>query len=141
MLTVVACGCWLGFGRIDANGSVQMGRGLIFRGNAKSGSAKGVSRKTLAVKRVEVAILKSGKGCNWLSSTAADLQTLDAGAGGKCDQMVWVPARGTKQWRVELRKKLPKGRYTIFSRAVLANGLPEGKFSSADHNRVGFRVK
>jgi hypothetical protein len=31
LLTVVACGCRLGFGRIDANGSVQMGRGLIFR--------------------------------------------------------------------------------------------------------------
>jgi hypothetical protein len=55
--------------------------------------------------------------------------------------MVWVAAKGTKAWRLELRKKLPKGTYTVFSRAVLANGLPEGKFSAGDHNRLRLRVK
>jgi len=54
---------------------------------------------------------------------------------------VWVKAKGTKAWRLQLKQRLPKGRYTLFSRAVLANGLPEGKFSTGDHNRVSFRVR
>jgi hypothetical protein len=112
-----------------------------FRGTASAGAAKGVSKKTLAVKRVEVAVLRSGKGCRWLSSRAGDLRTVDAGAGGKCDEPVWVAARGTKAWRLRLAKRLPKGRYTVFSRAVLANGLPEGRFSTRDRNQVRFRVR
>jgi hypothetical protein len=125
----------------DTNISRPGRGGRVFRGKAKPGAAKGVRKKTLAVKRVEIAVLRTGKGCKWLSSTAGELRTVDAGVGGKCDEMVWVRARGTKSWRVSLRKKLPTGRYTIFSRAVLANGLPEGKFSSGDRNRVRFRVR
>ena len=83
---------------------------------------------------MEIAIQEAGKECKWLSSIAGELRTVDAGAGGKCDELVWVAAKGTKSWRVELREKLPKGRYTLYSRAVLANGLPEGKFTSGDHN-------
>ena len=115
--------------------------GRVFRGTSTAGAAKGVSKKTLAVKRVEIAIQQTGKDCVWLSSVAGDLRTKDAGAGGKCDEKVWVPVRGTKAWRIELRKKLPKGRYTLFSRAVLANGVPEGKFGAGDHNQVKFRVR
>jgi hypothetical protein len=42
---------------------------------------------------------------------------------------------------VALRHKLPAGRYTLFSRAVLANGVAEARFTRADHTRVAFRVR
>jgi hypothetical protein len=116
-------------------------RGKIFRGSARPGSAKNVRKRTLQVKRVEIAVLRSGDSCRWLSSVAGDLQTVDANAAGKCDEPVWVPARGTKTWRIALQRKLPKGRYTLMTRAVLVNGVSEGRFSASDHNLVRFRLR
>ena len=74
--------------------------------------------------------------CRWLGSSRGDLRTLDEGDGGKCDEPVWVTVEGTEQWRLRLRERLPKGRYTLRSRAVLANGVAEGRFTRGDKNLV-----
>lgn len=124
----------------DTNARKPSG-GRVFRGSSRPGSGRGVRKSTLRVKSVEIAVLRSGTGCRWLSSPRGDLQVVDAGPKRRCDAPVWVKARGTKQWRLELRRKLPAGRYTLFSRAVLANGVAEARFSRADHTRITFRVR
>jgi hypothetical protein len=90
---------------------------------------------------VEIAVLRSGRGCRWLSSLRGDLRVVDPGAKRRCDAPVWVEASGKKKWVVKLRRSLPAGRYTLFSRAVLANGVAEARFSRADRTRISFRVR
>jgi hypothetical protein len=115
--------------------------GRVFRGSSRPGSGRGVRKRTLRVKSVEIAVQRSGRGCRWLSSLRGDLRVVDAGAKGRCDAPVWVKATGTKKWVVKLRRKLPAGRYTLFSRAVLSNGVAEARFTRADHTRIAFRVR
>jgi hypothetical protein len=124
----------------DTNARKPSG-GRVFRGSSRPGSGRGVPKRTLRVKSVEIAVLRSGKGCRWLSSLRGDLRVVDAGPKGRCDEPVWIVASGTKKWRLALRHKLPAGRYTLFSRAVLANGVAEARFTRADHTRVTFRVR
>jgi hypothetical protein len=112
-----------------------------FTGSARPGSAKGVSKRTLRVRSVQISVQRSGKECVFLGSARGELRTLDAGDGGKCDEPVWLKVSGTKQWKLPLRKRLPKGVYTLRSRAVLANGVAEGRFSTGDKNLVRFRVR
>jgi hypothetical protein len=52
-----------------------------------------------------------------------------------------VKVSGTEQWKLRLPKRLPKGVYTLRSRAVLANGVAEGRFSKGDRNLVRFRIR
>jgi hypothetical protein len=93
------------------------------------------------VRYVQVSVQRSGKECVFLGSARGELRTLDAGDGGTCDEPVWVKVSGTVQWKLRLRKALPKGVYTLRSRAVLANGVAEGRFSKGDRNLVRFRVR
>jgi hypothetical protein len=111
-----------------------------FTGSARPGSAKGVPKRTLRVRYVQIAVQRSGKECVWLGSARGELRTLDTGDSGKCDEPVWVKVSGTEQWKLRLRKALPKGLYTLRSRAVLANGVAEGRFSRGDRNLLRFRV-
>jgi hypothetical protein len=112
-----------------------------FTGSARPGSAKGVPKRTLRVRYVQISVQRSGKECVWLGSARGELRTLDAGDGGKCDEPVWLKVSGTEQWKLRLRKALPKGVYTLRSRAVLANGVAEGRFSKGDKNLVRFRAR
>jgi hypothetical protein len=95
----------------------------------------------LRVRYVQISVQRSGKECRWLGSPRGELRTLDTGDGGKCDEPVWVTVSGTEQWKLRLRKALPKGVYTLRSRAVLANGVAEGRFSKGDKNLVRFRAR
>ena len=49
---------------------------------------------------------------------AGNLRTVD-----DCGEPVWVEAEGTRRWELALAKALPRGRYTLRSRAILANGV------------------
>jgi hypothetical protein len=113
----------------------------VFRGSSRPGSGRGVRKSQLKVKSVEIAVRRIGSTCRWLSSVRGDLQVVDAGPKRRCDAPVWVKATGKKKWVVKLRRKLPAGRYTLFSRAVLANGVAEARFSRGDHTRIAFRVR
>jgi hypothetical protein len=115
--------------------------GRLFTGRAKAGSAAGVSKRTLRVRRVQISVQKTGKRCEFLSSRTGDLRRVDEGPRGKCDALVWVTVKGTSKWRLRLKERLPKGAYTLRSRAVLANGVPEGRFTKGDKNLVRFRVR
>ena len=114
----------------------------LFTGTAKAARrVKGVKRRTGKVVRVELAVRRTGKSCRWLAGTGGGLRVVPKGLAGTCDQPVWIPARGTEDWRLRLRGKLPKGRYTLLSRAVTRSGAVEGKFSFSDHNKVRFRIQ
>jgi len=53
----------------------------------------------------------------------------------------WLRATGFSHWAYALKKRLPPGKYVIYSRATGANGLSESNFTAADKNRVQFTVK
>jgi hypothetical protein len=118
--------------------------GKRFHGTAKRGGGAGVRKRTLEVARVEIAVRKRGRGCHWLSDAGGRLRKVVTGAKGACDEPVWVKTRTRGKhksaWSLQLRRALPKGRYTLLSRAVLVNGVPEGAFSAKDHNKVNFSV-
>ena len=115
--------------------------GVLFRGSASAGSGRGVSKKTLKVRHVEISVQKAGKDCEWLSSLDGDLRAVDKSDAGKCDEPVWITADGTKHWSLRLKNHLPRGSYTLRTRAILANGVAEARFSRADHNLVKFKVR
>ena len=113
----------------------------MFRGSVAARRGRGVRKSTLKVKSVEIAVQRSGKDCRWLSSLRGDLRIVDAGAGGAATSRCGSrrPGRRSGAWRCAA--SCPPGRYTLFSRAVLANGVAEARFTRADHTRVTFRVR
>jgi hypothetical protein len=90
---------------------------------------------------VQIAVRRLGSECRWLNGVDGELRTVDESAGGKCDEPVWVTVKGTERWSLKLRKRLPKGRYELRTRAVLRNGLAEGRFTKRDKNLIRFRVR
>ncbi|MDA0168791.1 hypothetical protein OJ998_06800 [Solirubrobacter taibaiensis] len=124
----------------DTNARTPL-RGISFSGRASRGAAVGVSARTLRVRRVQISIRRLGSECRWLSSADGDLRTVDENAAGKCDDAVWVTVKGTERWSLRLAERLPKGRYELRTRAVLANGLAEGRFTRGDKNLIRFRVR
>jgi hypothetical protein len=60
--------------------------------------------------------------------------------GRKCSKLEWIKVDGTQNWSFELNRRLPKGSYTLYSRAVDHNGKAEQSFSAADGNKLSFNV-
>jgi uncharacterized repeat protein (TIGR01451 family) len=96
------------------------------------------------VQNVEVAVVHYSGGaqpaaarCRFLRNARAKFKTVKPAA-GRCQPTVWLKARGTRNWRYRLRKRLPKGRYVLYSRAVNSSGIAEGYFDK--DNRQVFRV-
>lgn len=124
----------------DTNARTPL-KGISFSGRATKGSARFVSARTLRVARVQLAVRRLGGECRWLSSARGDLRTVDESDAGKCDEPVWVTVKGTERWSLRLAKRLPRGRYELRTRAVLRNGLAEGRFTRSDKNLIRFRVR
>jgi hypothetical protein len=76
--------------------------------------------------------------CAWLRNPRGQFRRERA---RRCDEPVWLRARGRKFWRLALRGPLPPGSYTVLSRAVGASGVTEAAFSRRDGNRAEFRVR
>jgi hypothetical protein len=130
----------------DSNARRPTGGGRRLAGSSSPGQGTRKGRRgRLGVERVDVAILRSGgKSCRWVASAGGNLQTVPATKAGRrkvCDAPVWVAATGTRHWRLKLMRKLPKGSYTLITRAVLADDLAENAFSAKDRNRIRFRVR
>jgi hypothetical protein len=127
----------------DSNARRPKGGGRSYGGSASAGQGPRKGRRgRLAVERVDVAILRTGgRGCRWVSSLGGSFETVKAGRGRACDAPVWIAASGTRHWRLKLAGKLPKGRYTLLTRAVLTGDLAENAFSAKDRNRIQFRVR
>jgi uncharacterized delta-60 repeat protein len=108
------------------------------RGAARGGTGAG-GRRLLRLRGVDVAVQRLGKGCQVLGGRSGALRKLPR-SGGKCTRKVWSRARGSRSWRLTLRRALPPGRYVAFSRALTGPGFREAAFSRRDRNRVTFEV-
>jgi hypothetical protein len=102
-----------------------------------------------AVARVHVALLRATGGavatasqrrCRWLVSARGRFRRVRP-TGRVCDKPIWRRAKGTRRWSFAIRKRLPKGRYVLYSRATNRAGVSESSFRAADRNRIAFRVR
>jgi len=132
--TVQAAVVGVGDSAIGAHGARR------FAGTARRGSGA-LERKLLRPSRVDVSLLRKGtERCAWLRSASGRFRAGTPRAGGGCTGRRWVRAKGTRDWRLRLAKRLAPGRYVLFSRTRIAAGFVEARFSAADGNRVEFRV-
>jgi CSLREA domain-containing protein len=58
----------------------------------------------------------------------------------RCRPTTFLRASGTEKWSFKLRKTLPKGTWTIATRATDRAGLRETTFSKSDRNQVGVKL-
>jgi uncharacterized delta-60 repeat protein len=126
--------------------------GIARRKRSKPRRFTGTASDDSGVAKVEVALARVGPGsgklarkhakkkkrCAWLSGKGKLKRT--AAKNGTCAQR-WLGAQGTAKWSFKLPKRLPKGRYVLYSRATDNAGLAEAGFSAADRNRISFRVR
>jgi hypothetical protein len=101
------------------------------------------------VARVQIALVgfKSGahvsakrRGTCLLLQSSGRLKSSKADRKNRCTQRKWLTAKGTATWTFKLKKKLSKGRYVLFSRAVDRKAKLESHFSAKRGNRVTFKV-
>jgi hypothetical protein len=98
---------------------------------------------------VDVAFLRLTKGvkaaakkrrCQWLKSKRARFKALKPRA-GTCTKPVWLKAKGTRRWSFRLKRRLPKGRYVVYARAVNRAGVWDARFSPKRGNKRRFKVR
>lgn len=95
---------------------------------------RGTASDDRSVARVEVAVeLKKGKKCTQMTSKG---KFVKAKCGGPTS---FLAAKGTTTWTAKLPKRLKKGGYTVFARAVDGAGQVQGGYTSA--NKKAFKVK
>ena len=101
------------------------------------------ARKPMAVEpeafrlaKVEVAI-RTATGCRRVTSAKGRLKASRA----KGCPPLWIKARGTARWRLELARNLPRGRYLVSARATNRAGIAGTAFSFKDRSRVRLRVR
>ena len=111
--------------------------------------------------RVEVAVLRLGRGqrgfsgsidpaqpaaggtrsCSWLANRGGRFRKLAIGTRRTCATPLWLRAKGTSRWTFTLGKRLPKGRYVVYSRVVTRARAVETSFTARDGNRRELRVR
>ena len=125
---------------------------LIFLGDAATAPPSGSAAQAFpprfdqaaanALRRVEVAILRrtaTGK-CRWLRSRNGGFRRIERDD-GRCNEGVWLRARGKEDWRLTLPRGLPAGRYDVFTRAVNGAGVSDTTFSARERNRATVVVR
>jgi hypothetical protein len=123
---------------------VVVGDSAMRRAGARrvSGSASGgsgaASKAGRRVRTVHVAIRRLGSKCRWLAASGR-LRTRKAKT--CAEHPIWIRARGTRHWSLALRRTLPAGRYVVLSRATIAAGFAEARFSARDGNQRTLRVR
>jgi hypothetical protein len=112
-----------------------------FHGTASDND--GVARVQIALVgfkgRAHVAAKKKRGTCLLLQSTGR-LKSSKADGKNRCTTRKWLAAKGTTSWTFKLKKKLPKGSYVLFSRAIDRKAKVESHFSAKRGNRVAFKV-
>lgn len=121
--------------RNGAAGTAGGGRARPTRTNRASAAA--ASR----IAKVEVAVHRRGRGCQWLKNLDARFKRVKPGASRRCDRPIWLKAKGTVRWRFSLKRRLPRGEYTFLSRATDRAGIFEPSFTSRDRNRRKVKVR
>jgi hypothetical protein len=96
--------------------------------------------------RVEIAVVRTTgtakaarAGCAALTA-AFRLKTV-APVRGRCRPTLFLKAKGLARWSLKLGRRLPRGTYTVYSRAVDKGGRRETTFSLADGNRRVFTLR
>jgi hypothetical protein len=103
---------------------------------AKKGKLKrfsGTASDDAGIAKVEFGLLQAGKKgkCKQLTSSGK------FATAPKCAQpSVFLPATGTTKWAYLLKKGLPKGKYTAFSRATDSAGAVEAGFGSKNKRKI-----
>ncbi len=113
------------------------------RGSARAGSAgrkaPKKARRAVRLRGVQVAVQRRGKHCATLAGRSGRLR---AAKGRRCGARTWIDASGARRWKLRLARRLPAGRYVVYSRATARDrGLPEAAWSKADRNTTTFRVR
>ena len=101
-------------------------------------------RRLSRISRVEIAVLRrTGRRgrCLWLANRRGRFRARAPLTKGECDRGRWLRAEGTARWRFTLARPWPKGRYTLYSRAVNRAGVRETGFSRREKNLVNFTVR
>ena len=108
-------------------------RKLRLKGTAKDrGCRKGGKGKVV---RVTVSIAKAtGKKCRYLQANGK-LATKKT----SCLRTKYVPAKGTSKWSFTAKRRLPKGKYKVWVRAVDAEGNVERKRFRRNGARIRLR--
>ena len=106
---------WQGWGDGDGyfNGNSDYGNCGGYGSSAQSAAAGKVARVMVAVKRLRPS------GCQHLTR-AGHLSRI-----GRCAGTHWMKAKGTANWRFDINRRLPSGRYRLHRRAVDASGHRE----------------
>ena len=101
------------------------------------------------VARVQIALVgfKGGahvaakkRGTCLLLQSNGKLKSSKADSKNRCTKRKWLAAKGTASWTFKLKKKLPKGSYVLFSRAIDRKAKVESHFSAKRGNRVAFKL-
>ncbi|MFT4049400.1 MAG: delta-60 repeat domain-containing protein [Solirubrobacterales bacterium] len=99
-----------------------------------------VSKVQIAVRRQDARALKKKRQCVWLSSNKAKFKKVRDKT-RKCSAQRWLTAKGTAKWSYKLKRRLPKGKYSLYVRVVLAEGTANTSFSKASGTLRSFTVK
>lgn len=95
----------------------------------------GTASDDKAVKAVTIAlVLQKGKRCTQMKSNGKFAKLKKCVAPSS-----FVKARGTTRWSYKLKRRLAKGKYTLFARAIDSAGQKQGGFSKS--NKKSFKVK
>jgi hypothetical protein len=127
----------------DSDGLRFRSRGTAVIARAAGPSITGKARRAHAVyvalarRRQGAKVRASAASCAWLRNARGAVRRERARS---CDEPVWLKARGRRNFRLNLGRALPPGRYTALSRAVAGSGVTESSFRAKDGNRQDFRI-
>lgn len=116
---------------------VRRNRLRHFHGTASDEA--GISKVEIALVAVRGGAQSAAARCLALTKHGR-LRGVKPGAGGKCQPVRFLRARGKRHWSYRLRRPLSRGSYVLYSRATDSDLAREQGFSTRDHNRVAFRV-
>jgi hypothetical protein len=123
-------------GPTPANGTPEA-KAAKFKASKKLKGFTGTASDDGGVAKVEVGIITKPKGgkCKELTSSGKF-----AASKGNCNAPVtFLAAAGTTKWTFKLKKKLAKGSYILFVRAVDNAGATQAGFTPS--NKIAFKVK
>jgi hypothetical protein len=104
-----------------------------------------------ALRKVQIALVKLVRGgakasrraprrCFTLRNGRARFKPVRVKKGKRCPWR-WLAVKGKAKWSFRLKRRLPRGRYVVYARAVDDKGLAEAVFSRRAGNRFAFRVR
>ena len=132
----------------DARPTSRIGKRQLTIAAARLRRFKGTASDDRGVRTVHIALIRLVGGakpaalrkrCHSLSSRGTLVTSRIRR--GRCVIRGFLRARGTTSWSFRLKRRLPRGTYTLYSRATDSAGQRETVFSARRRNRVTFKVR